>query len=55
MAVEVAGVALALDAKDEPAAACSERSGALRLLDDPLKLALPMKTIADALALVAKE
>ena len=38
VAVEVGGVALAIDAKDERAAAWYERFGALRLLDDPLKL-----------------
>ncbi len=55
VAVEVGGVALAIDAKDERAAGWYERFGALRLLDDPLKLILPLKTIADALALAAKE
>jgi GNAT superfamily N-acetyltransferase len=55
VAVEVGGVALAIDAKDERAARWYERFGALRLLDDPLKLVLPLKTIADALALAAKE
>jgi GNAT superfamily N-acetyltransferase len=54
VAVEVGGVALAIDAKDERAAAWYERFGALRLLDDPLKLVLPLKTIADALALAQK-
>jgi hypothetical protein len=54
IAVEVGGVALAIDAKDERAAAWYERFGALRLLDDPLKLALPLKTIADALALATR-
>ncbi len=54
VAIEVGGVALAIDAKNERAAAWYERSGALRLLDDPLKLILPLMTIADALALAAK-
>ena len=40
-----ADVALAIDAKDERAAAWYERFGALRLLDDPLKLVLPLDTI----------
>jgi hypothetical protein len=31
-----------------------ERFGALRLLNDPLRLILPLKAIADALALAAK-
>lgn len=50
VAVEVGGVALAIDAKDEGAVRWYERFGALQLLDDPLKLVLPLKTIADALA-----
>ena len=54
VAVEVGGVALAIDAKDERAAAWYERFGGLRLLDDPLKFVLPLKTIADALALATR-
>ncbi len=54
VAVAVGGIALAIDAKDERAATWYERFGALRLLHDPLKLILPLKTIADALALAAK-
>jgi GNAT superfamily N-acetyltransferase len=54
VAVEVGGVALAIDAKDERAAPWYERFGALRLLDDSLKLVLPLKTIGAALALAAK-
>jgi len=49
VAAEVGGVALAIDAKDERAAAWYERFGALRLLDDPLKLVLPLDTIRVAL------
>ena len=49
VAAEVGGVALAIDAKDERAARWYERFGALRLLDDPLKLVLPLDTIAAAL------
>jgi GNAT superfamily N-acetyltransferase len=45
VAQEVGGVALAIDAKDERAATWYERFGALRLLDDPLKLILPLETI----------
>ena len=45
VAQEVGGVALAIDAKDERAAAWYERFGALPLLDDPLKLVLPLDTI----------
>jgi GNAT superfamily N-acetyltransferase len=50
VAAEVGGVALAIDAKDERAAGWYERFGALRLLDDPLKLVLPLSAIGDALA-----
>lgn len=49
VAQEVGGVALAIDAKDDRAAAWYERFGALRLIDDPLKLVLPLETIALAL------
>jgi GNAT superfamily N-acetyltransferase len=45
VAREVGGVALAIDAKDDRAAGWYERFGALRLLDDPLKLVLPLDTI----------
>ncbi len=45
VAQEVGGVALAIDAKDERAAAWYERLGAVRLLDDPLRLVLPLDTI----------
>ena len=50
VAAEVGGVALAIDAKDDRAANWYERFGAFRLLDDPLKLILPLGTIADAVA-----
>ncbi len=53
-AQEVGGVALAIDAKDTRTAAWYERFGALRLLDDPLKLTLPLDTIAVALKNVDK-
>jgi GNAT superfamily N-acetyltransferase len=49
VAEAVGGVALAIDAKDGPAAHCYERFGALPLLDDPLKLILPLCVIADAI------
>jgi GNAT superfamily N-acetyltransferase len=49
VAQEVGGVAMAIDAKDHRAAAWYERFGALRLRDDPLKLVLPLDTIAAAL------
>jgi GNAT superfamily N-acetyltransferase len=45
----VGGVALAIDASDEDAARWYERFGALRLLDHPLALVLPLATIAAAL------
>jgi GNAT superfamily N-acetyltransferase len=49
VAAQVGGVALAIDAKDESAARWYERFGALSLLDDPLKLILPLSVIADAI------
>ncbi len=49
VAQQVGGVALAIDAKDEGAAGWYERFGAMRLLDDPLKLVLPLDTIRAAL------
>lgn len=52
VAEQVGGVALAIDAKDakdERAAKWYERFGALRLLDDPSKLVLPLETIAAAI------
>jgi GNAT superfamily N-acetyltransferase len=45
VAQEVGGVALAIDATHERAAAWYESFGALRLLDDPLKLVLPLDMI----------
>jgi GNAT superfamily N-acetyltransferase len=54
VAAEVGGVALAIDAKDERAAKWYERFGALALLDDPLKLILPLVVVAAAIA-TAKE
>lgn len=51
VAQAVGGVALAMDAKDEHAAEWYERFGALRLLDEPLKLVLPLDTIRVALEL----
>ena len=49
VAQEVGGIAIAIDAKDEPAALWYERFGALPLLDDNLKLVLPLDTIRVAL------
>jgi len=54
VASEVGGVALAIDAKDAAAARWYERLGALPLLDDPLKLILPLTTIAEAVAAATK-
>jgi GNAT superfamily N-acetyltransferase len=48
VASEVGGVALAIDAKDAAAATWYKRFGAVHLLDDPLKLVLPLATIAAA-------
>ena len=50
VSAEVGGVALAIDAKDERAARWYERFGALALLDDPLKLILPLSIVAQAIA-----
>ncbi len=49
VAGEVGGVALAIDAKDDRAALWYERFGALRLIDEPLKLILPLDTLRFAL------
>jgi hypothetical protein len=50
VAAEVGGIALAIDAKDQDAAGWYTRFGALPLLDDPMKLILPLQVIADAAA-----
>ena len=50
VSTEVGGVAIAIDAKDAAAATWYERFGALALLDDPLKLILPLTIIAEALS-----
>jgi len=50
VAAEVGGVALAIDAKNDKAARWYGRFGAQPLLDDPLKLILPLAVVADALA-----
>ena len=49
VAVEVGGIALAIDAKDKQAARWYERFGARSLLDNPLKLILPLSVIADTI------
>ncbi len=50
VAAEVGGVALAIDAKDRSAVRWYERFGAMPLLDDPLKLILPLAVIAEAVS-----
>jgi GNAT superfamily N-acetyltransferase len=50
VAAEVGGVALAIDAKDANAARWYERFGARQLLDDPLKLILPLTVVAATIA-----
>ena len=50
VAAEVGGVALAIDAQDGDAARWYARFGAVPLLDDPLKLILPLAVIAEACA-----
>jgi GNAT superfamily N-acetyltransferase len=55
VAAEVGGVALAIDAKGADAATWYERFGALRLMDDPLKLVLPLSVIANAIATAQKK
>jgi GNAT superfamily N-acetyltransferase len=55
VATQVGGVALAIDAKDANAAEWYQRFGAMPLLDDPLKLILPLKVLADAIAAAARK
>ena len=55
VATEVGGVALAIDAKDANAARWYQRFGALPLLDDPLKLVLPLAAVAEAIHRVARQ
>lgn len=49
-ATEVGGVALLIDAKDESVARWYSTFGAMPLIDEPLKLIIPLSTIEDALA-----
>ncbi len=51
---EGTGIALAIDPKDDRAATWYEGFGALKLLDSPRQLVLPLATIAEAI-LAAKE
>jgi hypothetical protein len=55
VATEVGGVALAIDAKDAAAARWYQRFGALPLLDDPLKLVLPLAVVAEAIQTAARQ
>jgi GNAT superfamily N-acetyltransferase len=55
VATEVGGVALAIDAKDDDAARWYQRFGALSLLDDPLKLVLPLAVVAEAIQTAARQ
>ena len=50
VALEAGGVALAIDAVDHNAARWYARFGAVPLLDDPLRLVLPLDVIASAIA-----
>lgn len=49
-ASKIGGMALAIDAKDDAAVSWYSRFGAQPLLDDPLKLILPLATLAQAVA-----
>jgi GNAT superfamily N-acetyltransferase len=49
VAAEVGGVAIAIDAKGDKAAKWYARFGSMPLLDDPLRLILPLDTIAAAI------
>jgi hypothetical protein len=55
VAAEVGGVALTIDAKNTQAARWYERYGAVRLLDDQLKLILPLTVIAEAITAAQKK
>lgn len=55
VAAEAGGVALAIDAKDNKAAQWYERFGAVPLLDDSLKLILPLNVMADAIRIAATQ
>jgi GNAT superfamily N-acetyltransferase len=54
VAAEVGGVALAIDAKAAKAAYWYAQFGAVPLLDDPLKLILPLSTVAEAIRLAGR-
>ena len=48
-------MALAIDAKNHQAARWYERFGAIRLMDDQLKLILPLAVIAEAITAAQKK
>jgi len=54
VAAEIGGIALAIDAKDLAAARWYKRFGAMQLLDDSLKLILPLRMIADTVKAAEK-
>ena len=54
VAMEAGGVALLIDAKNEHVARWYESFGAIPLLDEPLSLLLPFKTIHAALSSAGK-
>jgi len=54
-AVEVGGIVLVIDAKNEKVALWYARYGAMRLEDSPLTLMLPLATIAAALTRTGRE
>lgn len=54
VARNIGGVALAIDARNERVAKWYERFGAQALLDEPLKLVLPLDVIAAAIGAVAR-
>ena len=49
VATQIGGVAIAIDAKDAKAARWYERFGAVQLLDDKLKLVLPLSAVVEAI------
>jgi GNAT superfamily N-acetyltransferase len=55
VAAEVGGVALAIDAKDDEAVRWYEAFGALKLLDSPNQLVLPLTTIVEATAAAERD
>lgn len=54
VAAQIGGIALAIDAKDPSAARWYKRFGAVQLLDDSLKLILPLRVIADTVKAAEK-